>query len=76
MAIAHDSALVQTFSRRLKFLREAAGLSQEELASRSRLDRTYVSGCERGIRNPTLISLERLAYALNVPPSAMLEGSE
>ncbi|MBN8552192.1 MAG: helix-turn-helix transcriptional regulator [Caulobacterales bacterium] len=74
MAIAHDSILVQIFSQRLKSLREASGLSQEDLASRSGLDRTYISGCERGIRNPTLVSVERLAGALQVKPAAMLEG--
>lgn len=45
-------------------LRKAAGLSQEELAHRAGLDRTYVSGVERGIRNPTVLVLQDLAGGL------------
>lgn len=44
--------------------RELLRISQEELADRARLDRTYVSGIERGRRNPTLKVLQRLADAL------------
>jgi transcriptional regulator with XRE-family HTH domain len=46
--------------------RERAGLSQEALAHVADLDRTYVSGIERGHRNPTVAVLERLAIALDV----------
>ena len=44
--------------------RELIRLSQEELAARAGLDRTYVSGVERGRRNPTVDVLQRLANAL------------
>lgn len=47
-------------------LREQAGISQEELAGRAELDRTYVSGIERGRRNPSVKSLQRVADALHV----------
>lgn len=57
------------FGARLKTLREAQGLSQEELAHRCDLHRTYVSGIERGVRNPTLTVLEKLAIGLSVPIS-------
>lgn len=50
----------------IKTVREAKGWSQEELADRAELHRTYVSGVERGIRNPTVTVLERLAKALGV----------
>lgn len=46
--------------------RKAKGWSQEELADQSGLHRTYVSGVERGIRNPTLTVLEKLAVALGL----------
>ena len=62
-----DSALVQAFASNLKRLRGKAGISQEELALRSGLDRTYISGCERGVRNPSIMSVEKIAEALNVP---------
>ncbi len=52
--------------RNTKAIREANGWSQEELADQAELHRTYVSGVERGIRNPTVTVLERLAKALKV----------
>lgn len=57
----------------VRALREQLGISQEELGFRSNLDRTYVSGVERGVPNPTVIVLARLATALGVEPSALLE---
>lgn len=50
----------------IRNLREQAGISQEELAGRAELDRTYVSGIERGRRNPSVKSLQRVADALDV----------
>jgi transcriptional regulator with XRE-family HTH domain len=48
----------------IRALRERADLSQEELAGRAGLDRTYVSGIERGRRNPSVKSLQRITDAL------------
>ncbi len=48
-------------------------LSQEDLAFESGLHRTYVSGVERGVRNPTVTVVERLAKALKVPSAKLLE---
>ncbi|MDP3631601.1 MAG: helix-turn-helix transcriptional regulator [Phenylobacterium sp.] len=50
--------------RNMKRLREAKGWSQEELADQASIHRTYVSGVERGVRNPTVTVLEKLAIAL------------
>lgn len=44
--------------------RELLRLSQEELAARAAIDRTYISGVERGVRNPTLEVMQRIARAL------------
>lgn len=51
--------------------REKQGISQEELADRSGLHRTYISGVERGVRNPTIMVLEKIADALGVELSAL-----
>lgn len=50
----------------VRHFRKRASLSQEALAARARLDRTYVSGVERGVRNITLDSLEAILNALGV----------
>ena len=56
----------------MRALREERGLSQENFAHVASLDRTYVSGIERGRRNPTLDIIVQLATALDVPPSDLL----
>ncbi len=56
----------------VKRLREAKGLSQEELAFDAEMHRTYVSGIERGKRNPTVTVIERLALALGATSSELL----
>lgn len=53
-------------------LRHEQGLSQEELADRAGLHRTYVSGVERGLRNPTVTVLEKLAVGLSVGLAALV----
>lgn len=57
------------FGQRLKRLRQEMGISQETLALSAGLDRTYVSGCERGVRNIGLENIHKLATALRVTPA-------
>ena len=57
----------------LKKFRKELGLSQEEFAFKAELHRTYISGIERGVRNPTVLVLEGIAQALGVPTSRLLE---
>jgi transcriptional regulator with XRE-family HTH domain len=59
------------FSHALRKLRAERGWSQEELAERSGLHRTYVSGIERGTRNVSLDNLERIANAFGLPVSSL-----
>ena len=59
--------------RNLQRLRRERGLSQEEFAFRCGLHRTYISGIERGVRNPTALVLEEIAEALSVPSARLLE---
>jgi transcriptional regulator with XRE-family HTH domain len=54
------------FGRRLREIRQERGLSQEELAFKAGLHRTYVSSAERGQRNVGLVNVERLAQALDI----------
>lgn len=63
----------RAFGRRVRELRVTRGLSQEELAERSSLHRTYVSSVERGQRNVGLDNVHALARALGVPPSTLFE---
>lgn len=53
-------------------IRRDKGWSQEELAFECGLHRTYISGVERGIRNPTVTALAKIATALKVEASALL----
>lgn len=59
------------FAENIRRFRERKGWSQEDLASAASLHRTYVSGIERGKRNPTIKIVLKLAEALEVPPSAL-----
>jgi transcriptional regulator with XRE-family HTH domain len=61
------------FGDKLRELRLERGLTQERLAELAQLDRTYVSGVERGRRNVSLSNIHRLALALDVPASELLE---
>ena len=63
--------LARYFGEALRVHREKTGLSQEALAHRAGLDRTYVSGIERGRRNPTLRTAQKLADALGSGLDAM-----
>lgn len=63
----------QIFGINMRRIRVAAGLSQDEVAVRMGVEQTYVSGLERGVRNPTLTTLERAAQALNVKVTELLE---
>ncbi len=56
----------------LRRLRREKEWSQEDLAFESGLHRTYVSGIERGVRNPTLLILVKLAKTLGVAPAELV----
>ena len=60
------SDVTARFGKRLREVREEAGISQETLAELAGLHRTYVSSVERGKNNISLVNIERLALALGV----------
>ena len=61
------------FGARLRELRKERDWSQEKLGAEADLDRTYVSGVERGIRNISLINICRLAKALGITPAKLID---
>lgn len=60
----------------VKQQRTALGISQEELGFRANLDRTYISGVERGVRNPSITALVNLASGLGITVANLLENLE
>ncbi|MBX3018535.1 MAG: helix-turn-helix transcriptional regulator [Bdellovibrionaceae bacterium] len=62
------------FGQRLRILRKQKGYSQEGFALHAEVHRTYLGGLERGERNPTLTVLVKIARALGVPTSRLLQG--
>lgn len=58
--------------RRIKFLREQSGLSQEKFAEKCGFDRTYISLLERGKRNPSYTNLLKVAKGLEISISDLL----
>ena len=65
--------LKSLLGRAIKTRRTSLGISQEELAHRAGLHRTYVSDLERGARNPSIESIEKLAHALQISISKLFE---
>lgn len=59
-------------ARNVKAARKALDLSQEALALEAEIDRTYISGIERGLRNPSLTLIVKLAERLKTTPAALL----
>jgi transcriptional regulator with XRE-family HTH domain len=62
------------FGKRVRDKREAKSLSQEDLADLAGLDRTYISGIERGLRNPTLLISVKIAQAMGTTVEDLYKG--
>ncbi|MDT3377415.1 helix-turn-helix transcriptional regulator [Labrys neptuniae] len=63
----------EVFARNLRALRQSRGLSQEELAHRADIDRTYISSLERSIYNASIDVVDRLARILGVEAADLLK---
>ncbi len=61
-------------ARNVRARRENLGLTQEQLGFETGLDRTYISGIERGVRNPSLDVIAKIASALDTSPSDLLSA--
>lgn len=66
--------LLWTFGQSVANHRKMQDLSQEKLAEKADLDRTYLSDIERGVRNPGIKNVARLAKALGITTSVLVQG--
>jgi transcriptional regulator with XRE-family HTH domain len=76
MAKSGGRDIRERFGLAVKLGREALGLTQEELAERAGIHRTYLSDVERGSRNVSLVNIERLASALSLEVSELFRRAE
>ena len=66
--------VVEKVGKRIKAIRNEQGLSQEKLALKAEIDRTYLAGAEKGKRNISLKSLEKIVNALDVSFEDFFKG--
>lgn len=72
--MAKPDPVLRAFGLSIKTQREAKGFTQETLAEKADLDRTYLSDVERGTRNLGVKNIVRIAKALDVTPAKLMEG--
>lgn len=70
------SRALKAFGSNLRNQRELRKLTQEKLAEKAELDPSYISGIERGVRNPSILSVIRIAKALEMTVSELSRGIE
>lgn len=75
MARARNEAVIDAFAKTLKECRRLRRMTQEELADKASLDRTFIGLLETGRRQPTLSVICALAYALGEAPSQLVNKS-
>lgn len=68
-----STAAQKRFGKNVARYRKEAGLTQERLGELTGLDRGYISGVERGVRNPAIVNIEKIAKALRVKSSGLFE---
>ncbi len=76
MANADLAGVPGVFGTVLRRFRTASGLTQEELAFRAGVDRTFIYRIERGVRQPTITTIIGLGLALGVPASDLVQETE
>ncbi len=76
MSTLARSEILRRFGESLREHRHRCGLSQEKLAAKAGIDRTYVGSAERGERNVALINIVRLAEALDISPAQLLSNCD
>ncbi len=66
--------ITKIVGERVKYFRNKQGISQEKLALKAEIDRTYLAGVEQGKRNPSIKSLEKIVKALGISFHEFFEG--
>jgi transcriptional regulator with XRE-family HTH domain len=74
--VAGRNPFLRKLGERIRDLRQKAKMSQEVLADEAGLDRSYMSGIERGVRNVSVLNLARVAKALGIPITRLFSDSE
>jgi transcriptional regulator with XRE-family HTH domain len=74
--MSERESYLKYFGQNLRKIRQSNSLTQEKLADLAELDTTYISGLERGIRNPSLLSIIKIARACSVAPKELLDNIE
>ena len=67
---------LRILAENLRIYRIQKGISQETLAMLAELDRTYISGLERGLRNPSYLTIKRLCKILEITPNDLFQWEE
>lgn len=73
MSDISNKEVMKQFGLKVREKRGRLGISQEDLAERSGLHRTYISDIERGARNVSLVNIRKIAKALQAKPSTLLD---
>ncbi len=76
MSRKKNTSIQESFGQSIRRLRQLRGISQEQLADDSGLDRSYIGGVERGDRNPSLIAITKIAHGLQVAISDLFAEQE
>jgi transcriptional regulator with XRE-family HTH domain len=74
--VSERKLTLESFGKLIAERRNALGISQEEFAERADLDRTYISGLERGVRNPSLTAIVKVAKGFGITTEELLRGLE
>ena len=74
MATTRPSSLRRTFANNVRARRKELGLSQEELADRAQVHRTFIGHVERGETNVSIANIDRISAALEIPASELLKS--
>jgi transcriptional regulator with XRE-family HTH domain len=72
----NSDPLLTALGQRIRELREAKSLTQERLGEKAELEQAYLSDVERGIRNPSVLVVGRVAGALQISLSELFKGVE